>query len=352
MTLYSTLPIGSGKTTVVATWAGQFEASNSAKVTTFNDAAQALAVAEDLTRVSEAMWDAAAWLDVYEPAENRLQEIVHDARRSDPVLEASEPLFTGCRHAKSWTGADLSHALSLGLPPLLTSLTRAQRLSVADELATDGEARTQSLTLLPRGHDPAEQESRIWQGADFGRATKLGLTGPFPDCAAEWVARVFDTQHGPAERWGARNILHRIEQLEAAAKTLHARGRAELDDFTGPVAHLVLPAQLFGVHRDTSDLTKRRLNDDIDPAVAGSALTDAYREHARTAEWVSGDAVLYIRPDFDTRRVVPWGRDVFAKMTIELSTDHKSTLATVDSTDTEGFAKALGSWVTRALYRG
>lgn len=352
MTLYSTLPIGSGKTTVVATWAGEYDASNSAKVTTFTDAAQALAVAEDLTRVSEAMWDAAAWLDVYHPAEARLNDITAAARGSDAVPAVSEPLFTGCRHAESWTGVDLSHALSTGLPQVLNSLTRAQRLSVTDELEADGDARAQSLTLLPRGYDPSEPDSRIWQSADFGRATKLGLTGPLPDGAAGWLMRIFDTEHGPAERWGARNLLHRLEQLEAAAKTLNARGGAELDDFTGPVAHLVLPAHLFGVHIDTSGKARARVSDDIDPSVAGSPLAEAYRDHARTAIHASSNAILYIRPDIDTRKVARWERDVFAKMRIDLSTYDTSTLATLDPTDTEGFAATLGNWVTHAGYRG
>lgn len=352
MTLHSTLPIGSGKTTVVATWAGEYDASNSAKVTTFTDAAQALAVAEDLTRVSEAMWDAAAWLDVYEPAEARLADIIAAARGSDAVPMASEPLFAGCRHAESWTGVDLSHALSTGLPQLLNSLTRAQRLSVADELEADGDARAQSLTLLPRGYDPSESDSRIWQSADFGRATKLGLTGPLPDGAAGWLMRVFDTEHGPTERWGARNLLLRLEHLEAAAKTLNARGGAELDDFTGPVTHLVLPAQLFGVHIDTSGEARARVSEGINAAVAGSVLAEAYRDHARSAVHTSGNVILYIRPDIDIPGVARWDRDVFAKLRIDLSTDRTITLATLDPTDTEGFAATLGNWVTRAGYRG
>lgn len=142
--------------------------------------------------------------------------------------------------------------------------------------------------------------------------------------------RVFDTEHGPAERWGARNLLLRLEQLEAAAKTLDARGGAELDDFSGPVAHLVLPAQLFGVHIDTSGEARARVSDGIDAAVAGSVLVEAYRDHARSAVHASGNAILYIRPDIDTRKVARWERDVFAKLRIDLSTDRTSTLATLD----------------------
>jgi hypothetical protein len=353
MTLYSTLPTGAGKITVLATWAGEYDASHSAKVTTLSDDALAARLAEDLTRVSEAMWDAAAWLDVYDLAEARVAEIVDAARGAGDVPYVSESMFAGCRHAESWTGVDLSNGLSAGLTQTLNSLTRAQRLSVADELVADADARAQSLVLLATGHDPSDPASRIWQAADIGRATKLGLTGYLPDGAAGWMVRTFDAQHGPAERWGARDMLHRLEQLDAAAKTVNARGGAELDDFTGPLAHIVLPAQLFGVHIDHSGKAKTRVRDDIDPAVAGSALAEAYRDYARTATWVDGDAVLYIGPEIDIRKVAPWDRDVFAKIGIDLAVEGgKRTLATLEATDTAGFVAALGTWVTAALYRG
>lgn len=352
MTLYSCLS-SQGKVTVVATWAGQYDASHSAKVTSFTDPTQAFRLADDLTRVSEAMWNAAAWLDVYDIAEARLGDIIDAARASGDVPYASESMFDRCRHDKSWAGADLAFALAAGFAQSLNSLTRAQRLSVADELDADAQARAESLRLLPTGHDPSEATSRIWQGADIARATKLGLTGPLPDGAAGWMARVFDTDHGPAERWGARNMLYRLEQLDAAAKTVGGRGGADLDPFNGPLDHILLPAQLFGVHRDHMGDATTEVRDDIDPAVAGSALADAYREYARTAKWVSGDAVLYIGPDIDMRNVAPWDRDVFAKVGIELAVEGgKTILATLEATDTDGFAAALGTWVTNAVYRG
>jgi hypothetical protein len=113
---------------------------------------------------------------------------------------------------------------------------------------------------------------------------------------------------------------------------------------------LVLPAQLFGAHIDRSGKAKTRLGDDIGPAVAGSALADAYRDYARTAKWVSGDAVLYIGPDIDIRKVARWDRDVFAKIGIGLSVGGgKATLARLEATDTGGFVAALGNWVTSAI---
>lgn len=353
MTLYSCLP-SQGKVTVLATWPTEYDASHSAKVTTFTAAAQAFRLAEDLTRVSEAMWDAAAWLDVYDVAEAHLATIIDAACGVDGVPYASESMFDGCRHQKSWTGTDLSNALATGFPQTLNTLSCAQRLSVADELTADAEARSASLELLPTGHDPAEPTSRIWQAADITRATKMGLTGHLPDGAAGWMVRVFDTEHGPAERWGARNILHRLEQLEAAARTVNGRGGAELDDvINGPLDHIVLPAELFGVQIDHSGKRKTHVSDHVDPAVDGSAVADVYREHARTAEWVSGDAVLYIGPDIDIRKVAPWDRNVFAKIEIDLVIERgQVTLATLDATDTDGFATVLGNWVTNAAYRG
>jgi hypothetical protein len=352
MTLYSCLPASAGKITVIATWAGEYAESHSARVTTFTDAVQASRVAEDLTRVSESMWDAAAWLDVYDAAEARLEDIIIAARGIGDVPFASEAMFGGCRHELSWTGADLAAALAVGLVRTINSLTRAQRLSVADELAADADARAASLELLPTGHDPSEATSRIWQSAEITRATKMGLTGILPDGAAGWMARVFDTDHGPAERWGARNILHRLEQLDAAAKTVNGRGGAEFDPFDGPLVHIVLPGELFGVRIDYAKNGTASVDDLMDPAVACSALADAYRDYARNAEWVDGDAVLYIGPDIDFRKVAPWDREVFAKIGIDLSVKGgKLTIATLDPTDSDGFIAALGNWAGSARFR-
>jgi hypothetical protein len=138
MTLYSCLPT-QGKFTVIATWPGEYADSHSAKVTTFTDSVQASRVAEDLTRVSESMWDAAAWLDVYDEAEARLGTIIDATRGTNEVPFYGESLFAGCRHAQTWTGGDLVDTLGAGLSQTLNSLTRAQRLSVADELAADAE---------------------------------------------------------------------------------------------------------------------------------------------------------------------------------------------------------------------
>ncbi|MEW1808408.1 hypothetical protein [Pseudarthrobacter sp. NPDC080039] len=351
MTLYSCLPT-QGKTTVIATWPGEYADSHSAKVTSFTDAGQASRIAEDLTRVSESMWDAAAWLDLYDEAEARLRTIIDATRGTSDIPTFSASAFDGYRHAESWTGMDLVNTLGMGLPEALNPLTRAQRLSVAEELVADATARSESLRLLPTGSGPVDPASRIWQAADITRATKMGLTGSLPDGAAGWLVRVFDTDHGPAERWGARNLLHRLEQLASAAKTINARGSADLDPVSGLMDHLVFPAELFGVRIDHSGSANPTLNDDIHPAVARSSLADAYRAYAASAELGCGDAVLYISPDIAMRSTAPWDRDVFAKIDVELSTRGGTvTLAALDALDTAGFVAALGNWVTNTVFR-
>lgn len=351
MTLYSCLPT-QGKFTVIATWPGEYADSHSAKVTTFTDSAQASRLADDLTRVSESMWDAAAWLDVYDEAESRLSTIIDATRETTEVIILGDSLFDGCRHAQTWTGGDLANTLGTSLPVTLNSLTRAQRLSVADELEADAAARTESLQLLPTGSNPTDSDSRIWQAAEITLVTKMGATGTLPDGAAGWMARVFDTDRSATERWGARNLLHRLEQLAAAAKSINARGGVDLDAVFGPQHHLVIPAALFGVHIDHDDHAGTKVSDEINPAVAHSSLAEAYREQVSNAEFIVGDAVLYIGPDIDMQRTAPWDRDVFSEVKIQLSQrGSKATLAKLEATDTAGFVKVLGNWVTNASFR-
>jgi len=353
MTLYSVLPTGQDKVAVLATWPGEDSESHSAKVTSFTNLGQAARTANDLTRVSEAMWDAAAWLDVYDIAEAALADLVAAVRESGDLPLASKSMFDGCRHAGSWTGINIIGLLSSELPATLNTLNQAQRLSVSEELAVDARARTASLALLPSGFDPEKPASRIWQAADITRAAKFGLTGPLPDCAAAWVARVYDTQRGPAQRWGAREAIHRIEQLEAAAQTVNGRGGASLDDMSGPVAHLVLPLELFGVQMDQST-GGVKIEDQVNPLVAGSALARAFRDFAAAnPARVAGDVVFYVAPDIEVRKVAPWDLDVFAKLVITTSWwgQGAAELGALDATDTAGFIAALGGWVSHASFR-
>ncbi|ALG27812.1 hypothetical protein AOZ07_01545 [Glutamicibacter halophytocola] len=352
MTLYSCLP-SQGKISIIATWPGEDAESHSKKVTTFTDSRQASRFADGLTRISESMWDAAAWLDVYDKAETYLQSLIHALRETTDVPTISGPMFEGCRHRESWTGSDLAEALSFGFPTMANTLTRAQRLSIAEELEIDAMARHESLQLLPTGHDPVEPDSRVWQAADITMATKMGLNGNYlPDGSAGWVVQVFDIDHGPAERWGARTLIHRLEQLEAASKTVNARGGAELEPGLSLMAHLVLPASLFGVHLDHSGEEGPKIAEDVHADVDQSILSTEYRKYAASKEFMHGDAVLYISPNINMRNTGPWERDVFAKIDVELSLRGQTiTLATLEATDTDGFVEALGSWVLNATFR-
>ncbi|MGQ3383231.1 hypothetical protein [Glutamicibacter sp. TV12E] len=352
LTLYSCLP-SQGKTAVIATWPGEYAESHSLKITTFTDSTQASRIADSLTRMSESMWDAAAWLDVYDKAEAHLQSLIRALRETTDVPTISGPMFEGCRHYDSWTGSDLAEGLSFGFPTVANTLTRAQRLSIADELEIDARARQESLQLLPTGHDPVDADSRVWQAADITRATKMGLNGNYlPDGSAGWLVRVFGIDHGPAERWGARTLIHRLEQLEAASKTVNARGGAELETGLSLMDHLVLPASLFGVHLDHSGEDGPKISEEVHADVDKSILAAEYRKYAASKEFMRGDAVLYISPDINMRNTGQWERNVFSKIDIELSTRSGAiSLATLEATDTDGFAAALGGWVLNAEFR-
>jgi hypothetical protein len=93
------------------------------------------------------------------------------------------------------------------------------------------------------------------------------------------------------------------------------------------------------------------VDDDIDPPshpapwLTPAATTPACRVGRRRRS-------VYIGPDIDIRKVAPWGRDVFAKIEIELSVrGGKLAIATLDPTDTDGFVSALGNWVSNARFR-
>ena len=353
MTMYSLLT-AQNKTSVIATWPGGDAESYSAKVTTFTDIAQAAHLARELTHVSEAMWDAAAWLDVYHTAETTVAGLVASCRGTDDIAYVDRAVFGGCRHETALTTVDLRNAFCVvghGLPDVLNTLSRAQRLSVADELEIDAGARAESLRLLPTGYDPDDDTSRVWQAADITAATRIGLTGHLPEGAGGWLVRIFDSDRSPAERWGARNLLHRLEQLETACDAVGGRGMAEIDDYLGFRAHLNLPAALFGVDRNSQDATAT-VNDNIDPSVAGGALSQTFRDYAARHDKLSGDPSIYITPDIEMRHMSPWDRDVFAKIVVTMHEWGETfTLATLDATDTAGFIAALGPWAGGTVYR-
>ncbi|MDF1602262.1 hypothetical protein [Nocardioides sp. YIM 152315] len=358
MTSYSVLS-SPGKATVIATWPGQWADSHSAKITTCTDPALATRLADDLTWISEQMWDAAAWLDIYEHAEDLLAQRIDDLRSTAELPNTGAVSFAGSRHADSLTGESLADRLGHFFPETMNQLTRAQRLSVADELSADAAARTESLQLLPIGHDPAEPNSRVWQAAAITRATQSGIAEYLPEGAASWSARLFDNDRGPAERWGARNLLVRLEQIAAAAQLTGARGGVGIDPFED---HLVFPHELLGVHLDhegTDDAVV--ILKETPAAFAGGALAKIYRAHAAAASPGHGgyfpfrDVIVKVRPALDLR-ANPWDRDVFAPIEVSVRLEGAAgsttkVLGTLEVTDSGGFESLLGPWASGTTFR-
>jgi len=303
MTSYSVLPTGP-RTTVLATWSGE-ECDQSCKITTLEDPGRAARLASILTRLSEDAWDAAAFLDTHPAVEEAIGRVIDALRDSeatiDPIVLTADE---GNRHAEAWSHKDLARLLAEDLPEMFGSLPRAQRLTIADEIAVDAAARAEALRLLPTGHDPDLASSRVWQMCEVTRSLRNGDVGPLPDGAAGWIVQAWGYEPSPARRWGAREQLVRIEQLVAAC--IASGGRAAADD--DPIeAHLVFP-QPDEVH----------------------------------------SKVLYVRPAQKQRS--EWASDPVAPMVAVESRSGSGNveLGEVWATDDDGFAKLLGEW-TRAV---
>ncbi|WIX92400.1 hypothetical protein [Amycolatopsis sp. DG1A-15b] len=127
----------------------------------------------------------------------------------------------------------------LDLPDVLNRLTRAQRLTVADELAADAAGRAEALRTLPVRKDPATDTSRAWQALEVTRALHNGRLGPLPEGAAGWMVRAWGNELILLDRWAARDRLTRIEQLVAACEQFGGRAEARLEPDLH--AHLVVP---------------------------------------------------------------------------------------------------------------
>lgn len=236
LTSYSVLRSGS-RATVVATWSGGIS-DLSANVTTVPDLGYATSVAWVLTRLSEDAWDAAAFLDTHPVIEAAVSDLVVRLRSSTASIE---PIILeggdDYRHTDEWSHVDLVALLSEDLPRVFGSLTRTQRLTVADEIATDAAARAEALRTLPTGMDP-DSGSRVWQMCEVTRSTRNGDVGPLPEGAAGWMVQGWGPERSPARRWGSREQLVRIEQLAAACMAHGGRGGAVDDPLE---AHLVIP---------------------------------------------------------------------------------------------------------------
>jgi hypothetical protein len=305
LTSYSVLSSGP-RATVIATWPGEWS-DHSAKVTTLTEGDQAGELAHVLTRLSEGAWDAAAWLDTHPAIESGITTLIERLRGPADKIEEVCLLDDGYRHTDQWSFTDVKDLLATELPAAMNTLTRAQRLTIADELSADAASRAEALRVLPTGQDPTAT-SRMWQTCEVTRSLRNGQTGPLPEGSAAWLVRSWGPDHSPVERWAARDRLARIEQLVAACQAHGGRAAAEDDPL---LAHLVVPH--------------------------GDHMVD--------------DEVFYVSVH-DGRRN-SWDTSPLAPMTItrSASRDRESEiLGMVDPSDDDGFARTLGEWTRLVPY--
>jgi hypothetical protein len=307
MTSYSVLR-SSQRATVIATWPGEWS-DYSANVTTLANGDQASHLAYLLTWLSEDMWDAAAFLDTYPALEAGIRALIEQLRSSADKIEAIDLAVDGYRHTNEWSFTDIQEALATGLPAAVSMLTRAQRLTIADELTVDAGERAEALQVLRAGHDPEPEWSRAWQMCEVTRAVRNGRTGPLPEGAAGWLVRGWGPDHFPAQRWAARERLVRIEQLVAACEAHGGRARAVSDPLG---AHLVVPHT--GPYEDDEVI-----------------FVAVHRGHENS-----------------------WDTDPSAPMIVTSSCgtpSQKIDLGELDPGDDDGFARILGEWTRLVPYR-
>jgi hypothetical protein len=236
MTSYSVLR-SAQRATIIATWPGPWF-DHSANITTLVDGEQASYLASVLTRLSEDAWDGAAFLDASPVLELGISTLIRQLRSSADKIEPVSMTADGYRHAGQWSFTDAAEVLASDAPAALSTLTRPQRLTIADELAADAAERASAAQVLASGNDPESEDSRAWQMCEVTRTLRNGQTGPLPEGAASWLVRSWGPDLGPAERWAARDRLVRIEQLIAACEAHGGRAGAQDDPL---LAHLVVP---------------------------------------------------------------------------------------------------------------
>jgi hypothetical protein len=78
----------------------------------------------------------------------------------------------GYRHIDQWSFDDVKDVLAKALPAALNALTRARRLTLADELSIDAASRGEALRLLPT--EQSEVLGELDPGDDDGFARLLG----------------------------------------------------------------------------------------------------------------------------------------------------------------------------------
>ena len=305
MTSYSVLR-SAQRATVIATWPGPWF-DHSANITTLGDTEQASYLASVLTRLSEDAWDAAAFLDASPALEAGISTLIRQLRGPADKIEPVSMTADGYRHASQWSFTDAAEVLASDAPTALSTLTRPQRLTIADELAADADERASAAQVLASGNDPESEDSRAWQMCEVTRTLRNGQVGPLPEGAASWLVRSWGPDLGPAERWAARDRLVRIEQLVAACKAHGGRAGTQDDPL---LAHLVLP-------------------------------------RARPQE----DEVIYVSAHQGTRN--SWGTSPATAMTVTSyrgKPSQQTDLGELDPRDDDGFARILGQWTRQVPF--
>jgi hypothetical protein len=306
MTSYSVLR-SAQRATIIATWPGPWF-DHSANITTLGDTEQASYLASVLTRISEDAWDAAAFLDASPALEAGLSTLIEQLRGPADKIEPVSITADGYRHAGQWSFTDAAEVLASDAPAALSTLTRPQRLTIADELAADAAERASAAQVLASGNDPEPEDSRAWQMCEVTRTLRNGHVGPLPEGAASWLVRSWGPDLGPAERWAARDRLVRIEQLVAACEAHGGRAGTQDDPL---LAHLVVPRS----GRDEND------------------------------------EVIYVSVHHGTRN--SWGTSPAAAMTATSyrgQPTQQSDLGELDPRDDDGFARILGQWTRQVPF--
>ncbi|MFC4859499.1 hypothetical protein [Actinophytocola glycyrrhizae] len=306
MTSYSVMPTGS-RSSIVATWPGEDQRDHSIKVTTLTECEQAYNLANSLTRLSEGAWNATAWLDTAPVLEIGINSFIERLRDKTTDVRSVEITVGDERHANEWSFRDASRELQQRLPELCSNLSRTQRITIADELAADAASRAEALRDLPHGIDPESALSRVWQMCEVTRSLRNGQVGYLPEAGASWVVRFWGEDRSPAERWGARDQLRRMEQLVAACEAYGGRG--DVEDMVELEAHLVIPR---------------------DEGVENS--------------------IFYVR--MTDNSLPPWNVNPFARMTILAlrpvpgypDSREKKVAGHLEPVDDDGFARLLGEW--------
>ncbi|WP_328811809.1 hypothetical protein [Rhodococcus sp. NBC_00294] len=281
----------------MGTWPGFDFQEHSVKVTTVATPGQAHYLANQLTVLSEAAWDAAMWLDTYPAIDTAIHGLITQLRSTNPVVLQSLD-YEGLRHGDTWTATSLARQLSEGwFISALDDLSTAQRLSVAAELAADADQRRD----LEPGREEFDEDSRVNQAGLVTRVHAYGATGPVPEGAAGYMRTHYGDQLDFGDRWWAAKQLRRMEQLVAACE--HHGGRAHVE---------------------------------VDACEARCVVV---AEPGRISD---GDIPFWIRPArYGPHSYTPGRSDPLGKLHVRRGSDW---IAELDPDDDDGFACALGDW--------